>query len=79
MDDFTAVMIAEGVQYIEEEDEYIMAWQHLIDTGICWRLQGWFGRTARELIESGYCLSPQRLRHSLSSVSPTDDQEVKNS
>jgi len=79
MDDFTAVMIAEGVQNVEEEDEYITAWQHLIDTGICWRLQGWFGRTARELIESGYCLSPQRLRHSLSSVSSTDDQEVKNS
>ena len=35
--------------------EEIDAWQHLIDTGVCWRLQGWFGRTAQSLIESGMC------------------------
>ena len=68
MNDFDAVMIAEGAQHVEE-DKYIAAWQHLIDTGICWRLQGWFGRTARALIENGYCLSPRRDVRSFSPVS----------
>ena len=77
MDDFEAVMIAEGAENVEE-DEYLAAWQHLIETGICWRLQGWFGRTASMLIENGLCLSPRRHIHSLSPVSIADRQEVKN-
>jgi hypothetical protein len=28
----------------------IEAWQHLVDTGLCWSLQGWFGRTALDLV-----------------------------
>ena len=55
MDIFTATMIAEGVEEAESEEQYIQAWQLLIDTGTCWRLQGWFGRTAQSLIESGAC------------------------
>ena len=51
----TATMIAEGVEEVETEEEYIAAWQYLIDTGLCWRLQGWFGRTAARLIDDGYC------------------------
>ena len=54
MDDFTAVMIAEGVEDATEE-ERIEAWQHLIDTGVVWALQGFFGRMARTLIEQGVC------------------------
>ena len=54
---FEAVMMAEGVAgyEAENEDEYLRAWQFLIDIGICWKLQGWFGRTAMDLIESGKC------------------------
>ena len=37
------------------EDEQKQAWQYLIDKGICWNLQGWFGRTAASLIEAGVC------------------------
>ena len=37
------------------EDEQIGAWQYLINTGLCWQLQGWYGRTAMRLIEAGIC------------------------
>jgi hypothetical protein len=52
IDNYNAVMIAEGA--IEaDEDKQIEAWQHLVDTGLAWRLQGWFGRTAMDLIKQG--------------------------
>ena len=54
MKDFDAVMIAEGVESATEEEQ-IKAWQHLINTGLAWSLQGWFGRTASQLIEQGIC------------------------
>jgi len=58
MDTFRATMIAEGEEEVDEAT-YIAAWQLLIDTGLCWQLQGWFGRTAMTLIEDGVC-SPAR-------------------
>ena len=55
-----AIGIAEG---FEDEPEGVdhtealrVAWQYLIDTGVCWRLQGWFGRTAQSLIDQGFVL-----------------------
>ena len=53
MDDYTAVSVAEGFEEPESEEQLIAAWQHLVDTGLCWRLQGWFGRTAHGLIQNG--------------------------
>ena len=55
MNTFDAVGIAEGFIEAESEDQVIEAWQTLINTGLCWQLQGWFGRTARALIEQGVC------------------------
>ena len=55
MDDHTAIGIAEGFIEAESEEQEIEAWQHLIDTAICWHLQGWFGRQAMRLIEAGVC------------------------
>lgn len=55
MDNYTAVGIAEGFIECDDEATLIEAWQHLIDTGLCWRLQGWFGRTAMDLINNGVC------------------------
>ena len=55
MDTYTAVGITEGFIPPQKEEEYLQAWQHLIDTGLAWQLQGWFGRTARMMIENGYC------------------------
>jgi hypothetical protein len=60
MDNFTAIGIAEGFIEAETEEQVIKAWQHLIDTGLAWQLQGFFGRTARNLIEEGYCTAPSK-------------------
>ena len=54
MSTFDAVMIAEGVQEADQEN-VIEAWQTLIDTGLAWQLQGFFGRTAQNLIDAGIC------------------------
>jgi hypothetical protein len=37
------------------EEEIIAAFQHLIDTGVVWKLQGFYGRTADALIDAGHC------------------------
>ena len=55
MENFEAVMLAEGVEEASSEEELISAWQHLIDTGLAWNLQGGFGRTAKHLITEGIC------------------------
>ena len=56
MDAYTAVGIAEGFIESESEEQTIEAWQTLINTGLVWSLQGWFGRTARTLIDNGICM-----------------------
>ena len=53
MDNYTATGLAEGFIEAESEEQVIKAWQHLVDTGLVWSLQGWFGRTATELIKQG--------------------------
>jgi len=53
MDNFTAVGLAEGFIEAESEEQVIEAWQYLHDTGLAYRLQGWFGRTAQNLFNSG--------------------------
>lgn len=59
MDTFEATMIAEGCWEMTDqepsEEVFYEAYQHLIDTGIVWQLQGFFGRTAAALIEAGHC------------------------
>jgi hypothetical protein len=48
-----AVGIAEGWIEVDTEEEVIQAWQELVNSGLAWQLQGWFGRTAKHLINEG--------------------------
>ena len=52
---YLAVAIAEGFNEGEEasKERQIEAWQFLHDTGNAYKLQGWYGRTARDLINEG--------------------------
>ena len=51
MNNYDAIAIAEGLVEADQETQ-LEAWQHLINTGIVWQLQGTFGRTAKELIQN---------------------------
>ena len=54
-----AVQICEQLVMADNEEE-TAAWQYLIDTGLAWKLQGYFGRTAKRLIDEGYCTYTDR-------------------
>jgi hypothetical protein len=60
-----AILLIEGGE--GEEDEIIEAWQLLIDTGLVWQLQGFYGRGAKHMIENGLCepASNERLKSQL--------------
>ena len=53
MDTYTAVGLAEGFIEADSEQQIIEAWQTLHDTGLAYKLQGFFGRTAQNLIAQG--------------------------
>jgi len=54
MNNVEAVMIVEG-EVDTDEKTWVDAWQHLIDTGLCWKFQGWYGRQAEKMIQDGRC------------------------
>jgi hypothetical protein len=57
------------------EDEFVEAYQELIDTGQAWRLEGSVGRTAMDLIESGVCtLGPVGHRDYWGNYVPSRDE-----
>jgi len=58
---YEAIGIAEGFVESDSQEQTIEAWQFLIDTGMAWTLQGWFGRQAMDLIDAGIC-TPQPER-----------------
>lgn len=53
---FDCCSIIEGFDGQEhDQEEVIAAFQRLIDLGVVWTLQGFYGRAAQALIESGQC------------------------
>jgi len=60
MSPYLATGIAEGFLEADSEEQIIDAWQYLIDTGLAWTLQGFFGRTATSLIDQGICSAQGR-------------------
>jgi len=51
----TPYTACETVEWSETatQKEQLIAWQYLLDTGQCWKLQGWYKRTAAYFIEEG--------------------------
>ena len=61
MNTFEAVSIIEN--YADEDvskEEIIEAWQSLVDSGAVWTLQGWYGRTAMEMLNDGLLQFPEK-------------------
>jgi len=40
------------------DEDVVPFFQELIDTGLAWKLQGHYGRTAMRFIEDGLCEAP---------------------
>ena len=53
MGQYDAVGIAEGWLPSDTQEQVLVAWQILVDTGMAWTLQGWFGRAATDLLKQG--------------------------
>jgi hypothetical protein len=50
---YDACAIAEEFDGRHSREEELCAWQYLHDTRVAYSLQGWYGRTATDLIRSG--------------------------
>ena len=71
-------LVEQVIEYEEgemsEEDE-IAFFQSMIDNGSVWHFQGHYGRTAADLIESGYCvLGPNGVRDYWGNYVPSRDE-----
>ena len=62
---------------VDEYDATVLAWQYLIDTGMVWRLQGWYGRCAKNLIEEGICRPKKTLGNPIESTKENNTKKPK--
>ena len=62
-DSYTACAIVEGFDGKEHDSsDHLRAWAYLIKTRAAYSLQGWYGRTAHDLIEQGYISKGGRVQ-----------------
>ncbi len=54
---YMATGIAEGFEEADDCYHYVAAWQYLVLSGLCWSLQGSFGRAAESMINQGILAS----------------------
>lgn len=57
--DITSAII-EYEQGMLSDKDTLELFQHLVDTGLAWRLQGHYGRTAKALIDAGLVIDTRR-------------------
>ena len=58
---YDACSIIEGFSGEEHtEEEIIEAWQSMVDSGSVWSLQGWYGRTAMDMLNDGVLKFPEK-------------------
>jgi hypothetical protein len=55
MTSYEAILVIEAGE--DDSELALEAWQILIDEGVVWHLQGWYGRTAAALIAEGLCVA----------------------
>ncbi len=55
-------IIAYEAGEMREEEDVIEFFQELINSGLCWQLQGHYGRTAAELIKNGHCVNTPAIQ-----------------
>jgi hypothetical protein len=65
---FPIYALEDTESYGMTDEEIKELWQHGVDTGIVWRLQGWYGRQAQDLLNAGIIHYPKKH----SGVSSTD-------
>jgi len=41
------------------EEEVIANWQHFVDNGLVWKMQGWYGRNAQAMLDAGILKYPK--------------------
>lgn len=69
MDAIDAIM---AVEEAADEETYYRGLQASINSGICWQMQGSFGRAAAAAIKAGICaLGPERRRDYYGNVVPS--------
>lgn len=54
----TTLLAIETVENRPNDARSVEAWQYLLDTGTVWKLQGWYGRTAVDMLMRGLLTQP---------------------